>query len=269
MDHPSRRLALAGPVAALALVPRLALAKQRSYAATHGAAPFATEHLIPGDSLDLAAVNLSSSAARVVALTIDDGPDSGELRMLDALHEQGAQATFFSIGHKVAEHAEILRRVTAAGHEVGNHTQDHPMMTDLQPAEMLRNLDAATAALATAGVRPVWFRPPYGDFDAAVVRAAAARGMRTILWTVDSRDWKGSDSETITRRVSERLSPGAVVLMHGTKAASVEALPRILAEGTRQGYRFVTLSGWRAAMAAAAVRTTSAVPHAAEGGRRS
>lgn len=247
----SRRFMLSAPLALAALHPASAAAKQRSYTATHGAAPFATEHLIPGDALDLAGVDLSSSAARVIALTIDDGPDPHDLRILEILRQHDAWATFFYIGNKVPGALAVARTVAASGHEVGNHSFAHPMMTDIAGPTQVRNLTDANAELARVGVKPTWFRPPFGDFDDAVVAEARAAELRTVLWTVDTKDWKGLDATAIAQRVTDRLVPGAVVLMHSTKAASVAALPRILDEGTRQGYRFVTMTEWHEAMKAA------------------
>lgn len=254
----SRRLLLAAPLALGALRPSSAVAsapapssstaKPRSYAATHGAAPFATAHLIPGAALDLTMVNRDDPAARVIALTIDDGPDPNDLRILEILHRRDARATFFLIGRKLAGHQSEAVQVVASGNEVGSHTQDHPMMTDIPAPAQARNLDEAGAALARVGVRPGWFRPPFGDFDETVAAEARARGMQTVLWTVDSKDWKGLDAKAIGQRVVERLTPGAVVLMHSTKDASVRALPDILDEGQRQGFRFVTLTEWWEAM---------------------
>lgn len=237
-------------VAALhpAMRPALAAETQRSHAATYGYAPFATEHLIPGSDLDLSTVDPDHPAARVIALTIDDGPDPRDLRILEVLRRHDAQATFFFIGRKVARQHDLTAQVAASGNEVGSHSWEHPLMTDLPPAGRIRSLDATNAEFGRIGLRPTWFRPPYGDFDAAVETAARARGLQTVLWTVDSQDWKGTDAATIGRRVIDRLHPGAVVLMHSTKPASLQALPDILAAGASQGYRFVTLSAWREAM---------------------
>lgn len=227
-------------------------AATRSHAAAFGAAPFSTAHLLPGDDFDLSAVDLSAPAAQVAALTFDDGPHANDLQILETLRRHHAKATFFYIGRNVAREEAVARAVAGSENEVGNHSLTHPMMTELSSAEQIRNLGAANAKLAAVGVNPTWFRPPYGDFDAAVTAEARDLGLRTVLWTVDSRDWKGGGAVAIGRRVADRLGPGAVVLMHSTKAESVAALPEILAEGERRGLRFVTLSEWRAAMAAAA-----------------
>jgi peptidoglycan/xylan/chitin deacetylase (PgdA/CDA1 family) len=226
--------------------------KVRSLAATRGAAPFETAHLIPGDALDLATVNRASPAARVVALTFDDGPDGNDTAILARLAAADARATFFFIGHKVAGRHAIVQRVVAAGHEVGNHTFEHPMMSDLPATAQRRTIVAASDALTRAGASPLWFRPPFGDFDADVVARVRAAGLRTALWTVDSRDWKeGTGAGAIASRVTGRLAPGAVVLLHSTRPATLEALPAILAEGRRQGLTFVTMSDWAVAMASA------------------
>ena len=234
--------------AALLALPVSAMAGQRSYAATHGAAPFVTEHLIPGSDLDLDQVDRTLPQARVVALTIDDGPDANDPHILDILRAHGAKATFFYIGAKIPAHHDIARLVAASGNEVGSHTQTHPMTTDLKPAEREWNLAQAEKALASVGVTATWFRPPFGDVDDALAALARRHGMATVLWTADSQDWKDSGADVIRHRITERLEPGAVVLMHSTKAATVAALPAILEEGERRGLRFVTMSEWEAAM---------------------
>lgn len=245
-----RAALLLGLVAALPVstLPGSAVAGPRSYAATHGAAPFVTEHLIPGSDLDLEQVDPTLPGSRVVALTIDDGPDANDPRILDILRAHGAKATFFYIGAKIPAHRDIARLVAASGNEVGSHTQTHPMTTDLKPAQREWNLAQAEAALASVGVTATWFRPPYGDVDDALAHLARSHGMATVLWTADSQDWKDTGPDVVRRRVVERLAPGAVVLMHSTKAATVAALPAILEEGERQGFRFVTMTEWEAAM---------------------
>ncbi len=262
----SRRAVLAGSAALVAARPCAAgsaagsvtrsatgpVDKPRSFAATHGSAPFDSRHLIPGASLDLARINPAAAGARVVALTIDDGPDANDRRILDLLKRHEARATFFCIGRKITGAAvPIATAIAESGNEVGSHSHTHPMMSDLSATEQERNLSRANAALAAVGVRPRWFRPPFGDFDDTTTALATALGMQTVLWTIDSQDWKNTPAATIAARVTDRLAPGAVVLMHSTKAETVKALPTILEAGHRKGFRFVTLTDWWAAMAAA------------------
>ena len=122
------------------------------------------------------------------------------------------------------------------------------MTTDLPPAQREWNLAQAEKALASVGVTASWFRPPYGDVDDALADLARRHGMATVQWTADSQDWKDTGPDVIRDRIVDRLVPGAVVLMHSTKAATVAALPAILEERERRGLRFVTMSEWDAAM---------------------
>ncbi|CAK0772320.1 peptidoglycan-N-acetylglucosamine deacetylase [Azospirillaceae bacterium] len=223
--------------------------KERSYAARNGAAPFETQHLYPGGAIVLSQRSLTRPDQRVMALTFDDGPDATHDPAIAALLKQyNAKATFFFIGNKLPNHDSLIRNLAAAGHDIGNHTLHHPMMSNQSPAEQINNLRSVNDALARIGISTHWFRPPFGDFDAITLNAAHNLGLETILWTIDSRDWKIQSANEIAARVISRFHPGAVILQHSTKAASLSALPKILAEGNRQGYRFVTLSEWKLVM---------------------
>jgi len=233
---------------ALAQQPAVKTVKQRSYTATHGHARFLTADLLPGDTLDLSRVNLSAPDAQVVALTFDDGPSHNDLRILDTLAALRIEATFFEIGERAAARPDIVRAIAAAGHEIGNHSQNHIMMSDAPPGEQAFNLHEADRILTKLGVEPHWFRPPFGDFDAVTVAQARREALRPVLWTVDSKDWKGLDTAAVKAQVIPRLRPGAVVLMHSTKPASTAALFAIVAAGRERGLRFVTISHWYRAM---------------------
>lgn len=246
---PSRRFLMGAAAGAVLARPSFAFAK--SAAATRGAAPFNTADVIPGDDIDLGALDMTSKARAVVALTFDDGPDhAGDTAILDILKVRRVSATFLTIGSKIHAAPNIVERALAEGHEIGNHSWSHPMLTEIPPDRVLPELTEANAALAELGVKPVWFRPPFGDFDERTVEAARAAGLRTVTWTLDTRDWKeGVDKATIEARVPKLMKPGSIMLMHSTRSASTQALNTLIDAGERAGLRFVTLSGWRAAMA--------------------
>jgi len=243
-------LALAATAPAAAPAP----ARERSAAATRGSAPFTSADLWPGAPLALERLTLTQPQDQVVALTIDDGPEPRDRTLRAVLSAAGARATFFYIGTKVARTPELARETGAAGFEVGSHSWSHPMMSDQPPAGQQQELTAANQALGRAGLHPAWFRPPFGDFDQETVRLARTQGLETILWTIDTQDWKGRTAAEIRQRVAERLRPGAVILMHSTKPASLEALPGILADAAARGLRVVDLTQWRQTMLAAARR---------------
>lgn len=244
-------------LAALLLASSPLRADEVGWVATHGRAGFITAQLYPGAAITLAPQHL---AAPIVALTFDDGPHgANDPVILEILRQHKAAATFFLIGRNAAHHPDLVRAMVAAGHEVGNHTHDHIRLSQHTAAEQAATIAQANAALALGGAQPRWFRPPFGSLDADTVAIARAQGLETMLWTVDSKDYRNIPAAAVEERVIAGLTPGAVVLMHSNHHNTVEALPNILARGEALGYRFVTLTEWktwmeRASFVAAAVK---------------
>ena len=226
-----------------------AAGESSSYIIKHGHAPFYAAHLYPGSSLTLSERALRETGENVLALTFDDGPAPGnDNEILRLLAQYNAVATFFVIGNKVAHHVDLLHQMVAAGCEIGNHSWRHPMLTTLSADAQLDELRQTDDLLAGAGIPVKWFRPPYGDYDTLTQTIAQTEALETILWSVDSRDWKGSAPDIIANRVIADISPGAVILMHSTKTHTVQALPKILEYAKANNYRFVTLSEWKQIM---------------------
>ena len=166
-------------------------------------------------------------------LTFDDGPDRLTGDLLDALAEHGRRATFFLVGCQVAARAELVRRIVADGHAVGNHSWDHPSLPSLTEPEIVGQLRRTSDAIeAVCGLRPAIFRPPYGARDARVDRAAAALGMQTLLWDVDPADWSSPGVEPIAAAIRE-AADGEVVLLHdgrGDRRQTLAAVRLALAQ---------------------------------------
>ncbi|OPX23126.1 MAG: hypothetical protein B1H03_02540 [Planctomycetales bacterium 4484_113] len=211
----------------------------------HSGLAFAPGSMLPGTKQ-----HLRRSPARVVALTFDDGPDADfTLPIAELLHSRGVKAAFFFLGRRIAEHQDVARRVAALGFELGNHSYDHPDMTEISTAEVEHQLDETNRLLSqVAAVSPRFFRPPYGSFNARVLTLAEARGMSTVLWSVDSRDWAEPDPAKISSRVLAAVRPGAIILLHSTHPQTLAALPAILDGLEAQGYRVESVSGWLAAL---------------------
>lgn len=180
-----------------------------------------------------------------VALTFDDGPH-GVLtpKLLGILRQYHAKATFFVLGQNVVTHPQILREMVAEGHEVANHSWSHPILAKLPLATVASQLERTNQAIANAtGHRPTLMRPPYGAFTHAQREwCMKTYGMPTILWSVDPLDWKRPGSAVVASRIISGARPGGILLMHDIHPGSVEAVPQILSELTRRGYRFVTVS---------------------------
>ena len=192
------------------------------------------------------ALSAGGPGAGVLALTFDDGPAPGnDSEILRLLARHGAVATFFVIGSAIGAHFELLERMVAAGCEIGNHSWSHAVLPGLPPGVQRGEVRATNEVLAGIGIRPRWFRPPYGRTGAETEAIARAEGLESILWSLDSQDWTGHGADETARRVIGGLASGAVILLHSTADNSVAALPRILEHAAGRGYRFVTLSEWR------------------------
>jgi peptidoglycan/xylan/chitin deacetylase (PgdA/CDA1 family) len=185
-------------------------------------------------------------ADRVVALTFDDGPDPiFTPKVLDLLAQYGVPATFFMIGWEAAASPDLVRRVAAAGDGVGSHTWNHLDLTRLNEAGMAVQVDKTEALLSSeTGWKVTCIRPPEGHEDQALVRRLSQRGLSTVLWSADTRDWTRPGTDTIVRRALADLSPGAIILLHdggGDRSETLAGLPQIIEGVQSQGYRLVPI----------------------------
>jgi peptidoglycan/xylan/chitin deacetylase (PgdA/CDA1 family) len=182
-------------------------------------------------------------AARVVALTFDDGPWADTPDFLAVLERERVRGTFFIIGRQVEGHGALLARELRDGDVLGNHTYTHPFLTRTGDAQ--DQLSRTTAAIEGAsGYRPCVFRPPYGALNAGVVATARAQGMSTIVWDVDPSDYARPGTAAIVARVLAGVRNGSIVLMHdggGPRGQTLAALPRIIDALRARGYRFLTV----------------------------
>ena len=186
---------------------------------------------------------------KLIAFTFDDGPDEKTHAILDLLDEHDAKATFFVLGRQVKGREDVLRRAVEARHELGNHTFDHPHLETLEPAEIEEQLRRTSDAIESAvGFRPQLMRPPYGLGALKTAPVAARLGMKTVLWSVNPKDWEKPDPNQIVEAITAGARPGAVVALHdgaarrGDRAPTVVALATVISRLERQGYRFVTIS---------------------------
>lgn len=175
-----------------------------------------------------------------VALTFDDGPDrSVTPRILDSLRAHGVRATFYIVGREVAGREDIIRRMYAEGHEIGNHSWDHRDFKDLSDQEMEAEINSTQAAIAAAGVpAPVTFRPPYGSVDNRV-RAHVPFPM--VRWDVDTEDWLTRNPELVVAHLQHNVHPGSIILMHDKYDATATAVEMTI-QALSQQYQLVTVS---------------------------
>ena len=174
-----------------------------------------------------------------VALTFDDGPHPGGTpAVLEALEQRGAHATFFLVGEQVRKDPVVARAIADAGHEIALHGDRHVLLLRRRVRDITADLDRASATIAEAtGIVPTLYRPPYGVFSRGALAHVRRRGLLPLLWSAWGRDWeRRASAVSISRRVTRRLAPGDVVLLHDSDAYSspdswrrtAAALPLIL-----------------------------------------
>ena len=150
-----------------------------------------------------------------VALTFDDGPNPvWTPRVLDALEEANARATFFVVAPLAGRHPGLLRRMSGAGHEVSVHCARHRRHDRMTNAEILTDAEECLQVLRETGHEPADWRAPWGVVTGGTLEAAEALGLRLVGWTADSEDWRGDTAGEMLLRLAPGIGPGAVVLMH-------------------------------------------------------
>lgn len=182
-----------------------------------------------------------ASNIKKVALTFDDGPHPKVTRqILDILKKYDAKATFFMLGSRVEYYPDIASEVKEAGHELGNHSWNHP---DLSKAsnERIRNEinNTSTVIEQATGQKATVFRPPYGAFNDNV---RAQTNLPIILWDVDTLDWKYRDSNRLLPIIKNNVKDGSNILMHDIHQSTADGLDAILTYLKSEGYTFVTVS---------------------------
>ena len=187
-----------------------------------------------------AQVEIETGPDKLVALTFDDGPRlSTTRRLLEGLELREANATFFLVGERIEGCEDLIGEMAEAGHQVGVHTFDHVMVTDLSREDFDLQVGKTRALLTDIlGEGEFWLRPPYGIVDESVECWADGP---LILWSVDPEDWKDHNAARIAAAVTEQVKDGDIILLHDIYHSSVDAAVQIVDELLRRGFCFVTV----------------------------
>ncbi len=207
--------------------------------------------IVPGVGPALGIVQ-RQEGAEGVALTFDDGPHpQGTPAVLEVLREAEAPATFFLAGEQVVRRPALVAEIIAAGHRVELHCHRHRNLLRLTTRQLLEDADRARAAIEEAGGQTVSdYRPPYGIFSGAGLRAIRRRGWRPVLWSQWGRDWsRRATAESIARRSTAGARAGDILLLHdadyysapGSWLRTVAALPILLEELDSRGLKPIEL----------------------------
>lgn len=181
-----------------------------------------------------------------IALTFDGAwGNEDTATLLDILERQGVTATFFFTGGWISKYPDDVKTILAKGHEVGNHSENHKQMSKLskeQCKEEIRIVHDKVKELT--GLEMKVFRPPFGDYNDTVIRAANELGYHVIQWDVDSLDWKDYGCDSILHTVTnhKHLGNGSIILMHNGAKYTKDALEKMITCLKEQGYEFVKVS---------------------------
>ena len=185
-----------------------------------------------------------SSTKNWVALTFDDGPHPTLTpKLLDHLKERRLKATFYLIGWRVKQNPQLVKRIAREGHDIGNHSYWHPNLAAVGNKRLLNEIDKTNAAIVDViGKKPKTMRPPYGALSLRQSRLLLEeRKLPSIMWSLDTRDWKRPGSHYIANRIINHAQSGSVILSHDIHGATIRAMPKAL-DHLKKEFRLVTIS---------------------------
>jgi probable sporulation protein (polysaccharide deacetylase family) len=162
--------------------------------------------------------------------------------MLDTMDKYNIKATFFIGGSWAKRNPDMLKLIVQRGHELGNHTYSHPHPSALnkdQNKDQIKRAEELVFDLT--GIRTALYAPPYGEFNDTVLIAASELGYRTIMWSIDTIDWKRPPEDVIINRVMKKIHNGAIILIHPTEPTA-KALPELISRLQESGYTLTTVS---------------------------
>lgn len=163
--------------------------------------------------------------------------------LLNVMDEYGVKCTFFCVSFWAEKYPDDLKEIIARGHEAGTHSKTHPKMSKLSEKEITDELEYSCRVIKDiTGIKPVLFRPPFGDYDDLLIETAQKLSLYTIQWDVDSLDWKDLSANDIAKRVISKTKSGSIILCHNNGKHTAESLPLIFATLKAKGYEFVKIS---------------------------
>jgi polysaccharide deacetylase family sporulation protein PdaB len=191
------------------------------------------------------AISSTQTAKKAVALTFDHSwGNTFTPPILDTLKENNVKATFFIMGPWANKYPEVAQRIGAEGHEIASHGHKHENYGEKTREWVKNDLKTAHEEIkSVTGVECTLVRPPNGSYSRESLQAIEDMGYKTIIWNIDSLDWKNPGRDVIVERVVKRLKPGGIILLHAsdTPKQTAEALPELIKRIKDEGYQIVTV----------------------------
>lgn len=179
-----------------------------------------------------------------VAITINCAWNADDIDMiLDTLKNQDVKVTFFMVGDWVEKYGEAVKKIYDAGHEIGNHSYNHPHVNNLsleKNKEQIQKCSDLVKNITGEGTK--LYRGPYGEYNNTVIEAAQNLGHTAIQWSIDSLDYKGLTGDQMWERIEPKLENGSIILMHNGTENTALSLNDIITKIKEKGYNLVTVS---------------------------
>lgn len=204
---------------------------------------------VPVDEMkEYDAYYMGANDSKKIYLTFDCGYENGNTpQILDALAKHNASATFFVVGHYLESAPELVKRMVSDGHTVGNHTYHHPDMSAISDiTSFQKELQSVSDKFKelTGTDMPMYYRPPQGKYNKVNLGMAKELGYKTIFWSLAYADWDQNNqpsADAALSKLTERIHPGAVVLLHNTSSTNAAILDTLLGKWEEMGYSYGTL----------------------------
>lgn len=179
-----------------------------------------------------------------VALTINCAWNADDIdRILDTLSKYEVKVTFFMVGDWVTKYPDAVKKISEAGHEIGNHSDTHPHVNKMTLEKNMEQIKLCADKIEElTKKRSTLYRGPYGEYNDIVIKAAENQNHKTIQWSLDTLDYKGLTGEQMWNRLKDKLKSGDIILMHNGTEHTAEALDKIIYNIQEKGYQIVTVS---------------------------
>lgn len=187
----------------------------------------------------------TTSTRGVVAITFDDGPNPKTTpQILETLKKHQVKVTFFLLGERAAKYPDLVKRISAEGHDLGNHTYNHTRLSTLSKKDIEREIvDTQNIIKKISEKNPVLFRPPYGTINDDVISITRKHGLKIVLWSVDPQEYDSqSTKERVMKVIEETIRPNSIILSHDTKEQTMKILPELLQFLKKNNYTIVPVS---------------------------
>ncbi len=190
---------------------------------------------------------IGDTSKKTIYLTFDAGYENGcTPAILDALKKHNVSATFFVVGNYITTSPDLVKRMVEEGHQVANHSYNHPDMSNMSKEEFCKELeDLESAYVSVTGQKMVkYYRPPQGKYSINNLTLAKELGYKTFFWSLAYVDWyqdKQPTKEEAFKKLLGRIHPGAIVLLHSTSQTNAQILDELLTKWEEMGYTFGTL----------------------------